>query len=182
MEFIKKNPKIYIITGKAENGKNEVAKIIKEFYENKNQKAINIAYASYLKQYAKEIINWDGNEQTKPREFLQKIGIELIQKQINNRLLIDRIIDDIRVYSYFFDIITISDARLIDEIEEIKKTNDNVTVINVYGKENKLTEEQKKHLTETGLDNYNNYDYKIKNDGNIELLKKTIYNILEVTK
>jgi len=55
-------------------------------------------------------------------------------------------------------------------------------VINVYGKENKLTEKQKRHLTETGLDNYNNYDYKIKNDGNIELLKQTIYDILEVTK
>lgn len=182
MEFIKRNPKIYIITGKAENGKNEIAKIIEKFYETKNKKAITIAYASYLKQYAKTITKWNGNEQTKPREFLQQIGIELIKNKIKKNLLIERIIDDIKVYSYFFDIIIISDARLVEEIEEIKKINNNVSVINVYGKENKLTEKQKRHLTETGLDNYNNYDYKIKNDGNIELLKQTIYDILEVKK
>mgnify|MGYP002658433571 FL=1 len=41
--------KIFIIAGKAGTGKNEVAKILKEIYQDKNKPTINVAYASYLK-------------------------------------------------------------------------------------------------------------------------------------
>lgn len=180
MEFKKKNPKIYILSGKAESGKNEIAKIITEFYEQKSKKIITISYASYLKQYAKEIIKWDGNEKNKPREFLQQIGVELIKNNIKGNLLIERIIDDVKVYSYFFDIIIISDARFKEEIEEIKKLSNNVVVMNIHRKNNSLTKQQQNHITETALDNYNKYDYKIENEDSKETLKRKIFNILEV--
>lgn len=180
MEFIKKEPKIYILTGKAGSGKNIVARIIKEYYDEKNIKSIEIAYASYLKQYIKNITNWDGNEQTKPRELLQQLGVELIKNKIKENLLIERIIDDIKVYSYFFDVIIISDARFEEEIEEIKKINNNVTVINIQGKENNLTEQQKNHITEIALNDYDKYDYKIENNQTKETLKRKIFEILEV--
>ena len=180
MEFIKKEPKIYILTGKAGSGKNVAASIIKEYYEQNNVKAIELAYASYLKEYIKKITNWDGNEQTKPRELLQQLGIELIKNNIKKNLLIERITDDIKVYSYFFDVIIITDARFEEEIEEIKKISDKVTVINIEGKENDLTEQQKKHITETALNDYNKYDYKIENKESKEILKRKIYEILEV--
>ena len=35
MEFIKKNPKLFIISGKARSGKNEISKIIEKYYSNK---------------------------------------------------------------------------------------------------------------------------------------------------
>lgn len=180
MEFIKKEPKIYILTGKAGSGKNVAASIIKEYYELNNIKTIELAYASYLKEYIKKITNWDGNEQTKPRELLQQLGVELIKNNIKKNLLIERITDDIKVYSYFFDVIIITDARFEEEIEEIKKISDKVTVINIEGKENNLTEQQKKHITETALNDYNKYDYKIKNKESKEILKRKIYEILEV--
>lgn len=180
MEFIKKEPKIYILTGKAGSGKNVAASIIKEYYEQNNVKAIELAYASYLKEYIKKITNWDGNEQTKPRELLQQLGVELIKNNIKKNLLIERITDDIKVYSYFFDVIIITDARFEEEIEEIKKISDKVTVINIEGKENNLTEQQKKHITETALNDYNKYDYKIENKESKEILKRKIYEILEV--
>lgn len=180
MEFIKKEPKIYILTGKAGSGKNVAASIIKEYYELNNIKTIELAYASYLKEYIKKITNWDGNEQTKPRELLQQLGVELIKNNIKKNLLIERITDDIKVYSYFFDVIIITYARFEEEIEEIKKISDKVTVINIEGKENNLTEQQKKHITETALNDYNKYDYKIKNKESKEILKRKIYEILEV--
>lgn len=175
--------KIFVISGKAETGKNKVAALLKEIYKDRNKKTVNIAYASYLKEYAKNILNWDGNENTKPRDFLQYIGIEIIKKQIDDKMLIRRMIEDIQVYSNYFDVITISDARFKEEIEDIKKNFNDVVTIHILAKENSLTESQKNHITEIALDGYQNYDYEITNHGTIDDLRKSLKQIInEVDK
>jgi len=175
MEFIKRNSKIFIISGKARSGKTETAKIIENYY--KEKKCITISFAYYLKDYIKRITGWDGNEETKPRELLQKLGIELIKNNIDDKLLINRILQDIEVFSYFYDIIIISDARLVDEIESIKNKYTNSVSIRISNNDNNnLTEEQKNHITETGLDNYSKFDYSVNND--YVNLEKEIENIL----
>lgn len=162
MEFIKRNPKIFILSGKARSGKTETAKIIENYY--KEKKCITISFAYYLKDYIKRITGWDGNENTKPRELLQHLGIELIKNNIDDKLLINRVLQDIEVFSYFYDIIIISDARLVDEVESIKNKYINSVSIRISNNDNNnLTEEQKNHITETGLDNYNNFDYFVNN-------------------
>lgn len=171
--------KIFIISGKAETGKNKVATLLKEIYEKKNKKTINVAYASYLKEYAKNILNWDGNENKKPRDFLQHLGVEIIKKQIDDKMLIRRIIEDIKVYSNYFDVVTISDARFKEEIEDIKNNFNDVISIHILEKENSLTALQKKHITEIALDGYQNYDYEISNNGTIDELKKELEKIID---
>ena len=180
MEFKNKNPKIYVLSGKAGNGKNKVASYIGSIYEKSAKKTINLSYASYLKEYAKNILGWDGNEETKPREFLQQVGVELIKNKINSRMLIDRIVEDIKVYSCFYDVITISDARFPEEIETIRSNFNNVVVIHIHGLEDKnnLTELEKKHATEISLDNYSDYDYDVDNSGTLEDLKDKIEKII----
>ena len=96
MEFKKKNPRIIILSGKAQSGKNLSANIIKQYYEKKNRKTVIISYAKYLKEYAKDITNWNGRETTKPRELLQQLGVELIKNQIDENMLINRIKEDIK--------------------------------------------------------------------------------------
>ena len=175
MEFVKKDIKIFIISGKARSGKDEASNIISAFY--KEKKCITISFAYYLKDYIKRITGWDGNENTKPRELLQNLGIGLIKNKIDNKLLINRVLQDIEVFSYFYDIIIISDARLIDEIESIKNNYPNSISFRINNKDNNnLTEEQKNHITEIGLDNYNKFDYLVNND--YINLKKEIENIL----
>ena len=168
MEFIKRNPKIFIISGKARSGKNEISKIIEKSYSNK--KCITISFGYYIKDYAKRISDWDGSEETKPRDLLQRLGIELVRNKINKRLFIDRILQDIEIFSYFYDIIVVSDVRLLDEITILKKIYPNSTSIRVVRNnyQNNLTEEQKNHLTEIDLDNYNDFDYIIENDDKLE--------------
>ena len=134
----KHKSKIIILTGKAQSGKSLTANIIKKNLEKQNKKTVIISYAKYLKDYAKEITNWNGNEKTKPREFLQQIGVELIKNQIDENMLINRIKEDIKVYEYFFDVIIISDARFKSEIENIK--NKNTVVIKIEGKQEKQNE------------------------------------------
>lgn len=172
MEYIKRNPKIIVLSGKAKSGKNTAANIISEYYKDK---CIQISFAHYLKQYVKNITNWDGSEETKPRDLLQSIGIDLIKNKINPNLLIDRVCDDIKVYSYFFDYIIITDARLVDEVETLKNNFECVTIRITNSKENNLTIDQQNHITETNLDNYK-FDYVIENN---EYLKDNILKVIE---
>ena len=167
MEFIKKNPKIYLLSGKARSGKNEVSKIIEKYYSDK--KTITISFGYYIKDYAKRVSDWDGNENTKPRELLQKLGIELIKNKINDKLFINRIIDDIEVFSYFYDVIIVSDVRLKDELKTLKEKYINSISIRVNRDvKNDLTEEEQNHVTEKDLDNVFDFDYIIENDNNLE--------------
>lgn len=174
-----KNPKIIIISGKARAGKDTTASFLKEIY---NEKMISLQYGSYIKEYVKKISNWDGNEETKPRELLQQLGTNIIRKEIDEKFFIKKMIDDIKVYSYFFDIIVISDARFKIEIDDIRDNFSNVISINIERPnfDNGLTEEQKNHPSEIDLDDYNKFDYKLINDGNLENLKEKIERLVEV--
>lgn len=174
--------KIFLISGKAESGKNAVGEYIKEYYEEKKTKVIVTSFAKYLKIYAKEIINWNGNENDKPRDFLQTIGIELIKEKIDSKFLIKRMLDDLKVYNHYFDIAVITDARFKEEIAAIKNNYANVITIYVDCNKNSLTPKQKKHITETALDDYHNYKYKISNNGSKKELKNIVINILKEVK
>ena len=181
MNFISKNPRIYIFAGKARSGKDTCANIVKEYYEQKNLKVVNLQYSSYLKEYAKKIENWSGDDETKPRQLLIDLGTDLIRGQIDKYFFIKRIVDDIKVYSYFFDVITISDARVSEELDIPKEKFTNVKLIGVTRPyhENGLTAEQKNSLTETGLNNYDKYDYVITKDSDIDDLKIKVLLMLE---
>ncbi len=174
MQYNNRNPKIFILSGKAKSGKNLIADFIEEYYHDK--KCIQLSYAYYLKQYIKKITTWDGSEQDKPRDLLQSLGIDLVKK-IDDKLLIRRLVEDIKVYSCFFDIIIITDARLIEEIEIPKSLFDCIT-IRINKDDNNLTLEQKNHITETNLDDYQGFDYVVYNN-DINETKKQIINILK---
>ena len=165
--------KIFVLCGKARSGKDTVCSIIRKHYKDKNIKTINLQFSSYIKEYAKRIANWDGDDTDKPRELLQELGTEIIRNKIDPKFFIKRIIGDIKVYSYYFDVITISDARTKDEIYSIKEAFDDVTVIKIETPnfDNGLTCDEKNHFTEKDLDDFNDYDYKIVNDKTVEDLK-----------
>lgn len=181
MEFINKNPKIYIFAGKARSGKDTSADFIKKYYENNGKSVAILQYSTYLKEYAKKITNWSGSDQDKPRQLLIELGTDLIRGKIDKYLFVNRMIEDIIVMSYFFDVIVISDARLIEELEIPREKLENVKIINIKRPnfDNGLTKEQQKSLTESALDNYTNYDYSIINDGTLENLNEKIIKMLK---
>ena len=172
----KKLKKIIMLSGKARSGKDTTSLILNEMLEEKGYKVMNLQFSSYIKDYAKKISNWDGSDETKPRQLLQELGTEIIRKQIDELFFVKRIIGDIMVYSYYYDIITISDCRAKVEIDEPRKHFDNICAVRVTRPnfDNGLTEEQKKHFTEVDLDDYDKFDYEIVNDGSIEDLKKKV--------
>ena len=53
MNFIKKEPKIYIVFGKARSGKSIDNKLIREHYNSIGLKTLNLGYSDKLKNYIK---------------------------------------------------------------------------------------------------------------------------------
>ena len=181
MELVKKEPIIFIVSGKANSGKDTSCELINSYIKRKGLKTINLQFSYYIKMYASKITNWDGSEDTKPRALLQRLGTEIIREKIDHKFFIKRIIGDIKVYSYYFDVITVSDARLPDEIEDIYNEFENVVRINIKRPDfiNKLDEQEKIHHTEKALDDYDKFDYFIMNDGSVDELNSKIINIID---
>ena len=174
MEIEFKNPTIYIIGGKAKHGKDTFSAYLKKVYENHGKKVIITQLAKYIKYYAREMTGWDLSEETKPREFLQQLGTGVIRQKLKkDDLFIKRMIDDIEIFSYFYDVIIISDVRLKKEIYDLKKAYPNIKVIHIVRPDfdNGLTEEQKNHPTEKDLDDFNEFDIDVVNTTLEELEK-----------
>lgn len=170
---------LFLISGKAGSGKNEVALIIKDNLS----KTVITSFSKYIKLFALEMTDWDGRDFNKPRCFLQEMGDKL--RAIDEDFLTKRIVQDIEVYRREgIENVVISDVRLIHELEFFK----NVKGINVYTIRvdcdkgyRDLKENEMNHHTETDLDNYRNFDYFVFNkfDDN---LKEDILDILKGLK
>ena len=176
MELREKEANVIILSGKARVGKDTTGEYFKKFFENKGKKVKLLSYAYYIKIYAMAISSWNGNDENKPRSLLQELGTEIIRNKIDKLFFINRMIEDIKVYSYFFDTLIITDARIEEEIVNIKNTFSNVISINIErpGFVNELTSLEQSHFTETGLDNYKDYDYILINDGSLEELNNKV--------
>lgn len=170
--------KIFLISGKAGSGKNEVANIIKEKLGN----TVITSFSKYIKLFALEFTNWDGRDITKPREFLQNLGD--ILRDIDENFLIDRLIDDFKVYETKFDNVIISDVRLPHELEYMKKNSKYKVItlrVNSTSSARNLSDNEKNHHTELDLDSYDKFDYIIENKFD-NTLEKEVIEMLEGMK
>lgn len=160
------NKKIYLISGKARTGKGMVGKLIQAEYEKKGYRVCEIQIMRTLKGYLKDYFGWDGREETKPRKMLQEIGTEVIREKLKKPLFhINRLIEDIEILEHYFDVFIVNDIRLPQEIEEIKKRFPNTVSIHIIrpNYESPLKIEEQAHITETALNHYQKFDYKITN-------------------
>ena len=169
--------KIFLIAGKSGSGKDEVAKIIKEYFNTLGKTSIITGYSKYLKNFVKEMYDWDGNIETKPREKLQMLGDKI--REIDEEFFISNILNDLRIYEHLVDNVIISDVRMPDEIDTLKFSYDEVYAIYVENQfsQSKLSIAEQMHITETALENYQDFDYILAND-NLEEVKNKIYNYL----
>ncbi len=181
MEIYDHKPQIILISGKARHGKTTSALLMKEIYESLNKKVVIARYGTYIKHYVKEFFGWDGKEETKPRELMQKLGTDVIRKMLGKEdFFVKRMVEDIEIMKYFFDVIIIDDARFPIEIDTIKTLYPSVKTIRInrINFATDLTEEQQKHSSEIALDEYKEFDKYIINDSNIEGLKEKFNKII----
>ncbi len=170
--------KIFLIAGKAGSGKSEVAKLIKEFYIYKKENTVITNFSKYIKNFAMEISDWDGNDNTKPRALMQKIGDDA--RSIDPDFFVDSMIKDMKYYNLVAQNVIVSDVRMPNEIDKIREEFSEVYtfyVINQFGT-SKLSIEEQSHVTETALENYTDFDYNIVNE-DLKTLRDKIFKILE---
>lgn len=185
MLYFKRQPIIFLIAGRARSGKSTVGEIIKRYYRSLNKKVIVSQYTKYLKMYIENITGEIIDDNNKPRDLLQNLSRELIKKELKkDNFFIDRQLEDLEIYSYFADVIIVTDVRFKKEIDVVKEKFNNVISIGVIREEyeSDLTIEQQKDITEISLDNYNGYDYKIINNKNNDLEYKVLDILNKITK
>ena len=173
--------RIFLVAGKAGSGKNEVAKLIKEYYIYKLEECAITSYSKYIKQFARELTDWDGTDANKPRDFMQQIGDKI--RSIDPYYFTSNMTKDISIYKEYVNNLVIADVRMPEEIEEIKENFDEVYaiyVVNQFGNSS-LTIEQQSHITETALENYDEFDYTLAND-TFESLKEKVFKYLETLR
>lgn len=170
--------KIFVVGGKSGSGKNEVAKMIMEYYTYEKKKCVISEFSKYIKLFAKELTDWDGISQKKPREFLQSFGARV--RRYDKDFLTRRMIEDVALYEDYADVLIISDARLPHEFDSMKENFSQVIsilVINQFG-ESKLSIEEQSDITERALENYDKFDAIIAND-DLDKTKEKVFKLLE---
>lgn len=161
-------PEVILISGKARHGKDTAAMVLKRYAIMNNKTALIIRYGDILKYVCKEYFGWNGEKDSKGRTLLQQVGTELVR--VNNPdAWVNCVIELVKGFGNKFDYILIPDTRFPNEIEAWKDTGFKYTSLRVdrYNEDmtlfdNGLTEEQKNHLSEIALDNYQ-FDFKICN-------------------
>ena len=170
--------KIFIIGGKAKCGKNTFGEMLREELKDYGYKPCVMQITEPLYEYARNYFEWDGNKEEKPREFFQKLGIDIIRDKMGKKyFLLNRLIEDIEILSNFFDCFIITDARMDYEFD------DDVTTIKLIREnyDDELTEEERNHETEKAIDNLKmDFDFVIKNKGLDKLKKEALMVVRDV--
>jgi len=167
---------IILISGKAESGKNLVGDILQKHLSN----TLIAAFGDYVKYVCQNYLGWDGVKNQEGRHFIQHWGTDIIRKENPDFWAI--VLSELHfALRNNFDYFIVPDVRFLNEIEQEKIIFGNkVITLKIVrpNHESILTEEQKNHISETGLDNYE-FDYVIVNDGTIEDLEKKVEMFIE---
>ena len=164
--------KVIAISGKAESGKDTIAKEIKQLLEEQNYKVMIIHFADVLKFVCHQYFDWNGEKDEYGRTLLQQVGTEMREKN-NPNMWVNITKELIRGIGVEFDYVLVPDTRFKEEIEMLNEYFDCVSVrvlrqdIDAYGVTrvhiNNLTDEQRAHKSECDLDDYK-FDFFISND------------------
>lgn len=167
--------KIILISGKAENGKTEVAKILRSFLENKGFRVTFTPFASYLKFICKEHYGWNGKKDEVGRSILQHVGTNVIRKRRPD-FWVNTTLQFIDAFEEEFDFFIADDVRFKNEIDATKGSGFESISIRVerLNFENSLNEEQRQHLSETALDKFDDFDYYVESESGKENLNLAI--------
>lgn len=157
---------LYLIAGRAGSGKDTLATFMKEHLEQEGKNVCILRLANPLYEMAEHYFGYPNPRKEKPRSFLQTLGIEIIKEKLGKEwFLVDRLSEDISILDSFFDVGIISDARLVEEMEELKRRYPKLIRILIQNEKcnTSLTDQEKTHRTEIEAEQYSDYDEIVQN-------------------
>ena len=173
--------KVICISGKARAGKDTYAGYLAEELRSDGYKVLVVHYADLLKFVCKQFFDWDGSKDEHGRWLLQYVGTNVVREKNHDfwaqtlMCLLDYLEDFAQ-----WDFVIIPDARFHNEIDMVKEFGFPMLHFRVErpGCDSDLTEEQKSHPSETGLDDAE-YDLIIENDGTLrDLMESAITTVV----
>jgi hypothetical protein len=170
--------RIITIGGQARHGKDSTASIMKGYFEKQNKKCLIIKNGDYLKFIAKEYNGWDGNKDEIGRTLLQTLGTEEARDN-NPDIWVNVLIEFVKAFGRKYDYILIPDFRYPNESTRFTEEGFNVFSVWVHRKnfDNGLTEDQKKHRSETSLLDYK-FDHIVSVESKMHKLKDAVENMI----
>ena len=145
---------IVTISGYAESGKDTVARKLKDMLQKKGKRVVIAHYADLLKYICKQFFEWDGVKDDAGRTLLQHIGTDIVRAK-NSNFWVNMLWEILNMFADQWDFCIIPDCRFPNEVNAMKTTF-NVTSVRVTRPnfQNHLTEEQRKHPSETSMDDF----------------------------
>jgi len=174
--------KVITISGKARHGKTTSAEIIAEKLEKKGNRVLITHYGDLLKYICEKFFGWNGIKDEIGRTRLQYVGTDVIREQRPN-YWVDFTVGILQMFLNEWDYVLVPDCRFPNEIETLKEQNFDILSFKVIRPnfDNGLTEEQKKHPSETALDNYEDFDYIVKAE-NLEQLENRLVKAIDILR
>ena len=141
------------ISGKAQNGKDTTAEILKRELTAAGKKVLVVHYADLLKYICRTWFGWNGEKDDFGRTLLQKVGTDVVRKKRPD-FWVDFVLDMVTLFENEWDYIIIPDTRFPNELYKIKDSGYPVTHVRVVRKNftSPLSVEQQSHISEVALD------------------------------
>ena len=145
--------KVICISGKAQNGKDTTANLLREALEADGYRVLIAHYADLVKYISKTFFGWDGKKDESGRTLLQYVGTDAVRAERPN-YWVDFLTGILELFPEEWDYVLIPDCRFPNEIQCMKDAGFDTTHIRVYRPnfDSPLTEEQQNHPSETALD------------------------------
>lgn len=163
---------IVLLSGKAEAGKTTAARAMRDALNARRIPAVIVPYGQYVKDTAKMLFGWDGVKDEAGRQLLQRWGTNTV-REIDPSFWCDTVIRLAKILEESSDtaVMIVDDCRFPNEIECWDWAGIKYTTIRIErpGWENALTSEQREHPSETALDDWGSWDFKISTDKKEEL-------------
>ena len=170
--------KIICISGKAQHGKDTTATILSSVLENRGNNVLIFHYADLLKYLCRQYFDWNGEKDEVGRTLLQHVGTDVVRAKEPN-YWVNFAKDFLKLFENEWDYVLIPDCRFPNEIEVMKSNFDTIHIRVVRPNfEGPLNDEQKKHPSETALDNYS-YDKLVVNNFTLLTLRDNMINLAE---
>ena len=176
--------RIYLLHAKAQSGKDTCASIMKEEYEKRGKRVIIIAFADYVRWCLDKYYSVKDYKTPEGRTIIQHFATDLVRK--NDSTFWGRTVADLlKAIEEDFDYAIIPDWRFYNEYDVLSTRFAPHIIVQILidRPNNELTDnmtvEQRKHQSESELDNYKNFDYNIVNEfGKLEDTKKQLIKII----
>ena len=173
--------KIFLISGKAESGKDSFYNIAIGMLP-RNASYARLSFGDEVKNVAYTAFNWDGKKNEKGRRLLQWLGDGA--REYNKDIWIDKTMERFGILRHGLEsYVFVTDCRYPNEIKKAKECGERwgyevITVrVNRPNHISKLTPSQLLNTSEVALDNAD-FDYVVENDGTLKDYEDKIRSIL----